>query len=477
MEKAYIDGKWIAAQAKETFQVLNPATQEVIAEVADCSNADVQAAIAAAKKAFAIWSDVNVQERSSCLKHWAELIRENIKDLAILLTSEQGKPLIQAETEIAAAADHIEWAAEQAKRVFGYIAPQFDTELHNYVIKRPIGVVAAITPWNYPIATITHKIGAAIAAGCTVILKPSKETPLSALALAKLAHEAGLKSGVLNVVPSSAAATIAQELLQDSEVRKLSFTGSTTTGKLLMQQAAQNVTKLGLEMGGNAPFIVFDDADFEYAINDAIARKFTNAGQVCVAANRFLIQETIYADFVEAFNAAMDKIKVGDGKDADVTMGPLINTEAVNKVHKLVKSAKKDGAKIVRGGKPHDLGAAFFEPTLITDVKPEMGISCREIFGPVAAIQEFTSEDEALHLANNTHYGLAAYCYTRNLARIYRFAHKLEFGSIGINTYHFGNDTTPFGGVKQSGIGREGGVHDVDEYCETKTIGLFSGKS
>ncbi len=477
MEKAYIDGEWIAAQSKKTFQVLNPATQEVIAEVTDCSNVDVQNAIDAAHKAFAIWSDVNVQERSECLKKWADLIRGNTKDLAVLLTSEQGKPLNQAETEISAAAAHIEWAAEQAKRIFGYIAPQFDAKLHNYVIKRPIGVVAAITPWNYPIATITNKIGAAIAAGCAVILKPSKETPLSALALAKLAHEAGLMPGVLNVIPSSNAAAIAHELLQHADVRKLSFTGSTTTGKLLMQQAAQNVTKLGLEMGGNAPFIVFDDADFDYAISDAIARKFTNAGQVCVAANRFLIQETIYEDFVEAFNIAMNKIKVGNGQDADVTMGPMINVEAVNKVQKLIASAKKAGANIVCGGKTHAQGPAFFEPTLITGIKPDMDISCKEIFGPVAAIQKFTTEDEALYLANNTNYGLAAYCYTRNLARIYRFAHKLEFGSIGINTFHFGDDTTPFGGVKQSGIGREGGIHDVDEYCETKTIGLYSGKS
>lgn len=471
-QQAYINGKWVNATNNSTFPVINPATQTKIGDLANLSAVETKQAISIAEKVFFTWRDTPIKERAAILRRWAQLIRDNLDDLAIILTTEQGKPLAEARNEINAAAEDIDWAAEEVKRVYGDVMPPFDNNIRNMVIKQPIGVVGTVTPWNFPSATVTSKIAPAIAAGCTVVLKPSKETPYSALALAALSETAGIPAGVLNVITSAQADIIGQELTQNPIIKMITFTGSTETGRLFMRQAADTVKKVALELGGNAPFIVFADADLDLAVTNALTRKFSNAGQICVSANRFLIHDNLYDAFITKLNKAMDKIKVGNGMQQDTTMGPLVNMQGLEKIEQLIKDAVTHGAQIIRGGNRHKLGDTFFEPTLITGVTHKMAIAQQEIFGPVAAIQRFRTEEEAIKLANDTHYGLASYCFTQDISRLFRVAESLEYGSVGVNTVNFSTIATPFGGVKQSGIGREGGKQCIDAYCESKSIGI-----
>ena len=471
-QRAYINGKWVNADDGKTFTVTNPATQKVIGKVTDLAVKETKQAIEAAQQAFLTWRDRSSKQRSDILTTWAQLIRDNLNDLAVILTSEQGKPLVESKGEIEASAESIEWAAEQAKRVYGEVIPPPAVNIRGLVIKQPIGVVGAVTPWNYPSGTVTHKIAPAIAAGCSVVLKPSKETPYSALALALLAEQAGIPSGVFNVISSSQAESVGKELTENPLVRKISFTGSTETGKLFMRQSADTVKKISLELGGNAPFIVFEDADLNIVIKDAVTRKFINCGQVCICVNRFLIHDSLYDDFIKRFKKAMDKIKIGNGMDQTTSMGPLINIEAVVKVETLINDAVKNGAKIIRGGKRHLLGGTFFEPTLIKDVTPDMAIVKQEIFGPVASVQCFSTLNQAVKIANDTHYGLASYFYTRDISSIFRISEQLEYGVVFANSVKGTSQAAPFGGFKQSGIGREGGKQCVEEFCETKYIAI-----
>ncbi|KPJ67852.1 MAG: succinate-semialdehyde dehydrogenase [Coxiella sp. DG_40] len=471
-QQAYLNGKWINADDGKTFPVINPATQKVIGKVADLAVKETKQAIETAQQAFLKWRDQSPEQRSDILTTWAQLIKDNLGDLAIILTSEQGKPLAEAEGEIEASVKNIEWSAEQSKRVYGEVIPPFAADTRGLVIKQPIGVVGAVTPWNYPSGTVTHKIAPAIAAGCSVVLKPSKETPYSALALAFLAEQAGLPPGVFNVISSSQAENVGKELTENPLVRKISFTGSTETGRLFMRQSASTVKKISLELGGNAPFIVFKDANLKVAIKDALTRKFINCGQVCICVNRFLVHDSLYNDFIEQFKEAMDMIKVGNGIEQTTTMGPLINTEAIVKVETLINDAVKNGAKIIKGGKRHSLGGFFFEPTLIKDVAPDMAIAKQEIFGPVASVQSFSTLSEAVKIANDTYYGLASYFYTRDISDIFRLTEQLEYGVVFANCVQGISLAAPFGGFKQSGIGREGGKLCVEEFCETKYIAI-----
>ncbi len=467
---AFIDGEWVTSN--KTFPVLDPATEKKLADVPDLTPADAQRAIDAAYKAFPAWAAKPAKERAAILHRWRELILAETEALAQLMTAEEGKPLAEARKEVAYGASFIEWFAEECKRAYGHTIPTTGTSRRYITIKQPIGVCAAITPWNFPIAMITRKVGCALAAGCTIIVKPSEETPLCALAVAKLAHDAGVPPGVFNVVTTLDAAGVGKALTADPRVRKLTFTGSTEVGKILYRQSANTIKKLTLELGGNAPLIVFDDANLDRAIAGAMASKFRNAGQTCVCANRILVQAGIYDRFMAALKAEVAKLNVAPGRDPKSTVGPLINADAIAKVKSLLADATAHGAKIEVGGMPDAHGALFFTPTIVTGVSPSMAIANEEIFGPVASIIRFETEADAIKIANATPYGLAAYLFSQDISRAWRVAEALETGMVGINEGLFSNEVAPFGGVKQSGLGREGAQEGLEEYLETKFLCL-----
>jgi succinate-semialdehyde dehydrogenase/glutarate-semialdehyde dehydrogenase len=461
----YIGGEWY--DSASTYAVLNPATREVVAQVAKGGAAEADQAIAAAAKAFPAWRALTAKERSVRVKRWGESMLENRDALAELLSLEQGKPLTEARGEVGYAASFFEWFAEEAKRAYGDVIPSPNPNAKIIVTREPVGVVAAITPWNFPLAMITRKAGPALAAGCTMVLKPSEETPLSAFALAVLAERAGIPPGVFNIVSGDAVA-IGGALTSSDVVRKLSFTGSTRVGKLLAKQSADTLKKLSLELGGNAPFIVFDDADLDAAVQGAMASKFRNTGQTCVCVNRFYVQDGIYDAFTSALTQAVRKMRVGNALLGDVEQGPLINQAALKKVEAHVADALQKGAKVLTGGKPHALGGTFYEPTVLADASRSMLIAEEETFGPVAACIRFKTEQEVIAAANDTPFGLSAYCYTRDLARAWRVGESLESGMVGINEGILSTEVAPFGGVKQSGLGREGSKYGLDEYTELK---------
>ena len=465
----FIDGKWIAADDASLLAVFNPADGSMIGEVANCGAGETSRAIAAANAAWPAWRSLTAKKRAQILRRWFELIMENTDDLAQLITAEGGKPLAEARGEVIYGASFIEWFAEEGKRTYGETIPATASDKRLVVIKQPIGVCAAITPWNFPLAMITRKVAPALAAGCTVVIKPAEQTPLSALALAALAEEAGLPPGVFNVVTGDPIA-IGGQLTASPIVRKLSFTGSTEVGRLLMAQCAATIKKVSLELGGNAPFIVFDDADLDAAVDGALIAKYRNAGQTCVCANRFLIQAGIYDAFAERFAARVRDMKVGPGTEEGVVQGPLIDTAALAKVEAHVADALGHGARILCGGKRHDQGGNFYQPTVIADVTPAMRVAREETFGPVAPLFRFETEAEAIALANDTEFGLAAYFYSRSQARSWRVGEALEYGMVGVNTGLISNEVAPFGGIKQSGIGREGSKYGIDDYLEIKYL-------
>jgi succinate-semialdehyde dehydrogenase/glutarate-semialdehyde dehydrogenase len=471
-QQAFIDGAWVAGTT--TFEVADPASGEVLARIPDLGANETRRAIDAANAAWPAWRALPAARRSAVLRAWFELILANIDDLAMLITREQGKPLAEARGETAYAASFVEWFAEEGKRVYGDLIPAPNADRRIVVMKQPIGVCAAITPWNFPAAMITRKVAPALAAGCTVVVKPAEQTPLTALALAELAGRAGFPSGVINVVTGSAASApiIGGELTGNPVVRKLSFTGSTEIGRLLMAQCAPTIKKVSLELGGNAPFIVFDDADVDAAVEGAMTSKYRNAGQTCVCANRLLVQDGIYDAFAARFGARVAQLQVGAGTEAGVTQGPLIDRAALAKVEALIADAVAKGARVVAGGKRHARGGTFFEPTVLADVTADMRCAREEMFGPVAPLFRFRDEAEAITLANATEYGLAGYFYARDMARVWRVAEALEYGIVGVNTGVFSNEVAPFGGVKQSGIGREGSRYGIDEYLEMKYVCL-----
>ncbi|MGF6933697.1 succinate-semialdehyde dehydrogenase/glutarate-semialdehyde dehydrogenase [Paraburkholderia sp. UCT70] len=466
---AYVNGEWIRADNGETFDVSDPATGRVIAEVPAMGAAETRRAIEAAQVAQRHWCKRTAKERAAVLRRWHDLMLANADDLATIMTAEQGKPLTEAKGEIGYAASFLEWFAEEAKRVDGDVlaTPQNDKRL--VVIKEPVGVCAAITPWNFPAAMITRKVGPALASGCAIVVKPAEATPLSAFALAVLAERAGVPAGVLSIVTGDPKA-IGAEMTGNPVVRKLSFTGSTTVGRLLAAQCAPTIKKLSLELGGNAPFIVFDDADLDAAVEGALASKYRNAGQTCVCTNRFYIHDAVYDSFATKIADAVTKLKVGNGFHAGVTQGPLINAAAIAKVETHIADALSHGARVIAGGKRHALGGTFFEPTIIADATSAMLIAREETFGPVAPLFRFSSDDEVIKMANDTEFGLAAYFYSRDIGRVWRVAEALEYGMVGINTGLISNEVAPFGGVKQSGLGREGSKYGIDEYLEIKYL-------
>ncbi|MFJ5465003.1 succinate-semialdehyde dehydrogenase [Pectobacterium brasiliense] len=459
-------GKW--QQSGATFEVVNPATGESIASVAKAGKKETQAAIDAAYAAFPAWKRKTAKERSEILYRWYELILENKRYLATLMTAEQGKPVQEAEGEVVYAANFIQWFAEQGKRANGEIIPPAKPGSKIYATREPVGVVVAITPWNFPLAMLTRKLGPALAAGCTGVIKPANNTPLSAFALLALAQQAGVPDGVLNGVAGDTQA-ISDTVMASDKVRKISFTGSTEVGKTLVRNAAETMKKVSMELGGNAPYIVFDDADIQAAVKGAIANRFRNAGQVCVSANRFYIQDGVYDEFVSLLAEEVKKLKVGNGMDDGVVLGPLIDDAAVEKVEKHVNDAVEKGGKALVGGKRHKLGHSFFEPTVIVDANEAMLLAQEETFGPVAPCFRFKTEEEVIQRANNTPFGLAAYFYSQNLQRVFRVAEALESGMIGINECAVSTELAPFGGVKESGLGREGSVLGLDEFLEVKT--------
>jgi succinate-semialdehyde dehydrogenase/glutarate-semialdehyde dehydrogenase len=460
----------IGVGAASRFAVNNPATGETLAQVADCDAADAAAAVEAAARAQGGWRAKTAKERAGLLRRWFELIMANQEDLAQLMTAEQGKPLAETRGEVAYGASFIEWFAEEGKRVYGDVIPTHAAGKRILVFKEPVGVVGAVTPWNFPNAMITRKAAPALAAGCAFVIKPSEETPLSALALAELAHRAGIPAGVFNVVPSSRAQAVGEVLTQHPLVRKFSFTGSTAVGKRLMAQCATTVKKVSLELGGNAPFIVFDDADLDAAAEGAMASKYRNMGQTCVCANRFLVQDGVHDAFEAKLAERVAKMKVGDGADDGVTQGPLINAKGVEKVERLLAEAVAAGAKVETGGHRHALGRTFFEPTIVTGVTQAMSIAREEIFGPVATLIRFKDEAEAVRIANDTEFGLAAYFYSRDVGRIMRVADALEYGILGVNEGIISTEVAPFGGMKQSGVGREGSKYGIEDYLEIKYV-------
>ena len=471
-ELAYIDGVWTGADQGARFEVTDPADGHLLARVPDMGAAETRRAIDAAAAALPAWRARTAKERAAVLRTWFELILENQDDLAVLMTSEQGKPLAEARGEVAYGAAFIEWFAEEGKRIYGDVIPSHGADKRIVVLKEPIGVVAAITPWNFPIAMITRKAGPALAAGCTMVIKPAEDTPLCALALAVLAERAGLPKGVLNIVTTRRAAEVGGELTANPTVRKLSFTGSTEVGKLLMRQCAGSVKKVSLELGGNAPFIVFDDADLDAAVAGAMASKYRNAGQTCVCANRLLVQDGIYDAFAAKLAEAVARLRVGPGLSGEVEQGPLINDDAVAKVETLLADAVGKGARVLCGGRRHALGGTFYEPTILTGVTAQMRVAREEIFGPVAPLFRFHTEAEAIALANATEFGLAAYFYARDIARVWRVAEGLEYGIVGINEGIISTEVAPFGGVKESGIGREGSKYGIEDYVEMKYLCL-----
>jgi len=468
-QQGYIDGAWCDADSKQTIAVTDPATDAQIGTIPNMGAAETRRAIEAAQTVQIAWRARTAGERARILRKWFELIMANQEDLAVLMTREQGKPLAEARGEIAYAASFIEWFAEEGKRIYGDVIPAPQADKRIVVTKEPIGVCAAITPWNFPAAMITRKAGPALASGCAMILKPAKQTPYSALALAVLAERAGVPKGVFSVVTGSAAA-IGGEMTRNPIVRKLTFTGSTEIGVELMLQCAPTVKKLSMELGGNAPFIVFDDADLDAAVQGAILSKYRNAGQTCVCANRLLVQDGVYEAFAEKLGRAVAALKVGNGMEEGVTQGPLIDAPAVAKVEELISDATAKGARIVCGGKRHALGHTFFEPTIVADVTPQMRMAREEIFGPVAPLFRFKSEQEAIHMANDTEFGLAAYFYANNMARIWRVSEALEYGIVGINTGIISNEVAPFGGMKSSGLGREGSKYGIEDFLEIKYL-------
>ncbi len=470
-QQAFIDGNWVDADSGAHVEVDNPATGECIGTVPDMGATETARAIAAAERALPGWRKRLAKERSALLRKWFALMTEAADDLALMMTTEQGKPLAEALGEVHYAASFVEWFAEEGRRTNGEVIPTTGTDRRLLTIRQPVGVCAAITPWNFPAAMITRKVAPALAVGCTVVVKPAEQTPFTALALAALAEQAGFPKGVLNVVTGDPVA-IGSELTASPVVRKLSFTGSTEVGRLLMGQCAPTLKKLSLELGGNAPFIVFDDADVDAAVEGAMASKYRNAGQTCVCANRLLVQSGIYDRFAEKLAAAVATLQVGSGSDSGVQIGPLIDAAAVEKVEAHIADALGGGARLLTGGRRHRLGGNFFEPTVLADVTPAMRVAREETFGPVAPLFRFETEDEAVRMANDTEFGLAAYFYSRDVGRIFRVSEELEYGMVGVNTGIMSNEVSPFGGIKQSGIGREGSRCGIDEYLEIKSICL-----
>lgn len=466
--QAYIDGQWCDADSGQTFAVYNPADGAELARTPDMGAEETRRAILAAEAALPEWSAKTATARSVLLRRWYDLIMEHADDLGMILCMEQGKPLAEARGEIRYGATFVEWFAEEAKRAYGDIIPPHMNGMRLLVMKQPVGVVGAITPWNFPNAMITRKVAPALAAGCTVVIKPSEETPLSALALAELAERAGFPPGVMNIVTGMNAKAIGAELTSHPSVRKISFTGSTAVGKLLMQQCAGTVKKLSLELGGNAPFIVFDDADLDKAVTGAIASKYRNAGQTCVCANRLFVQSGVYDAFMEKFKMAVEKQKVGPGLEQGVSIGPLINQKALEKVQRLVSDATHRGARVVTGG--NALEGTFYEATILADVSPDMDVMREEIFGPVAPVVRFETEADVVRMANDTPYGLAAYFYGRDVGRIFRVSEALEYGMVGVNTGLIATTVAPFGGMKESGNGREGSKYGLEEFMEVKYV-------
>jgi succinate-semialdehyde dehydrogenase/glutarate-semialdehyde dehydrogenase len=468
-ERCYINGAWVDAQDGAVIEVNNPATGSVLGTVPALATEDTRRAIAAADAAWPEWRAMTGKERAVILRRWFELMMENQEDLAVLMTTEQGKPLAESRGEIAYAASFIEWFAEEGKRVYGDTMPHPLRGKRIVVLKQPIGVVAAITPWNFPAAMITRKCAPALAAGCTVVSKPASQTPYTALALAELAERAAMPKGVFNVI-TGPSAVIGAELTSNPTVRKLGFTGSTEVGKALMAQCAGTVKKVSLELGGNAPFIVFDDADLDAAVAGAMASKYRNTGQTCVCANRVLVQDAVYDAFAEKMVDAVGKLKVGNGLEDGVQQGPLIDMRAVEKVEFHIADATQKGAQVVAGGSRHALGGTFFEPTLLTQMTPEMAVANEETFGPVAPLFRFHDEEEAIRMANDTEFGLAAYFYSRDIGCIWRVSEALEYGIVGVNEGIISNEVAPFGGMKESGIGREGSRYGIDEFLEIKYL-------
>ncbi|WBU60811.1 NAD-dependent succinate-semialdehyde dehydrogenase [Paracoccus albus] len=468
--RGYVDGAWVDAEDGSTFAVTNPARGDVIAEVADLTRNDAARAIEAAAKAMKDWAARTAKERAQIMRKWFDLMMENQDDLGRILTAEMGKPLAEAKGEIAYGASFIEWFGEEAKRIYGETIPGHMPDKRLTVIRQPIGVAASITPWNFPNAMITRKCAPALAAGCGFVARPAAETPLSAIALAVLGERAGLPKGIFNVVPSSRSSEIGKEFCENPNVRKLTFTGSTEVGRILLRQAADQVLKCSMELGGNAPFIVFDDADLDAAVEGAMASKFRNNGQTCVCANRIYVQDGVYDAFADKLAAAVEKLRVGDGLEDGVTTGPLINEDAVEKVEDHIKDVLDGGGKVATGGKRK--GGLFFEPTVVTGVTDDMKVATEETFGPLAPLFRFKTEEEAIEKANNTIFGLASYFYARDIGRITRVQEGLEYGIVGVNTGIISTEVAPFGGVKQSGLGREGSRHGIDDFLELKYICL-----
>ena len=467
---AYINGQWTDAADGKTFAVHNPATGELVAEVADLGADAVMAAIDAATPAQKAWAKKSAKERAMIMRKWYELIMASADDLAVILTTEMGKPLAEAKGEIAYGASFIDWFAEEARRVCGDVLESPQTDKRMLTFKQPIGVFAAITPWNFPNAMITRKVAPGIAAGCACVLKPAEQTPLSALALAELAERAGIPAGIINIVTGMDAPAIGDAMCADDRVRKMTFTGSTEVGRILMRQSAQTVKKMSLELGGNAPLLVFDDADIDMAVAGAMASKFRNAGQTCVCANRIFVQDGIYDEFARRLTEATAAMKVGNGMESGIEQGPLIDEQGMSKVSGHVEDAVANGATVTTGGKPHALGGTFFEPTVLTDMTPDMRLFGEETFGPVAALFRFSDEDEAIAMANDTEFGLAAYLFTRDVSRLFRVSEALEYGIVSANTGAFSSEVGPFGGFKNSGLGREGSKYGIDEFLEVKFV-------
>ncbi|MDC4744712.1 NAD-dependent succinate-semialdehyde dehydrogenase [Acinetobacter baumannii] len=472
-QQAFVAGKWCDADHQQTSEILNPATLEVIGTVPNMGKAEAERAIEAAKEAWPLWKNKTAKDRSIILKKWFDLIISNADELAFILTSEQGKPLAEAKGEILYAASFIEWFAEEAKRVYGDIIPSPYPDARIVVNKQPIGVVAAITPWNFPAAMITRKVAPALAAGCPCIVKPAPETPFTALALVDLAVQAGVPAEIFSVITGDAA-HIGDAIFESDVIRKFTFTGSTPVGKMLLERSAKTLKKVSLELGGNAPFIVFDDADLDAAIEGALIAKFRNAGQTCVCVNRFLVQAGIYEKFIAALSQKIQNFNIGNGLEAGHDIGPLINANAVKKVEAHIQDALDKNGRLVVGGKKHKAGELFFEPTLIADVTADMDVATQETFGPLAAVFKFENEQQAVEMANETEFGLAAYCYTKDLGRAWRMSEQLEYGMVGINKGLISNEVAPFGGIKQSGLGREGSKYGIEDYLEIKYT-LFGG--
>lgn len=464
----FINGQWVQTKTEKAFEVFNPSTGDVVASVADLGVQETQLAIDAAQAAFEKWREVPAKQRSSLLRRWFDLVMANQEDLALIMTFEQGKVIAESRGEVAYGASYIEWFAEEAKRIYGDILPSTTSDRRSLVIKQAVGVVGAITPWNFPNAMITRKVAPALAAGCTIVLKPASETPLSALALAELADRAGFPAGVFNVVTGTNSKSIGAELTSNPIVKKITFTGSTAVGKILMEQSAKTVKKTSMELGGNAPVLIFGDADLDKAVEGALVAKFRNAGQTCICANRILVQDSIYEEFIRRFTARVSEFVLGDGLSSESTMGPLITKKAVAGVVSLVNDAVSLGAKVCIGGNVGSNGDYFFEPTVLRDLNASMRLAKEEVFGPVAPVFKFGSEKEAVAMANDTEFGLAAYMYTKDHGRIWRVGEALEYGMVGINETAISSEMIPFGGVKESGQGREGSKYGLEDYLEIK---------